>query len=154
MSKPEVTNEKKRRNEGANKGRFAGRVIVIAPVTIVLLLAIVGAMYYTPLRIWYREARQLRVLNEQKLAIDEYNEQLRESLKSLETTEGIRMFAREELGLVEEGENAVVVIKDGKPLERSHDTKQIEILNIPLESQPFGAWTPFFDMLFQVELPK
>ena len=154
MSKPEVTNEKRRRNEGANKGRFVGRMIVIIPLALVILLGIVGGMYYTPLRIWYREARQLRVLTEQKTAIDEYNTQLRESLKSLETTEGIKTYAREELGLVEVGENAVVVTKEGKPLETSHDAKQIEILNIPLQMQPFGVWTPFLDMLFQIELPN
>jgi len=154
MSKPEVTNEKKRRNEGANKGRFASRMIVIVPVAIVLLLTIVGTMYYKPLSIWYRETRQLRVLHEQRIAIKEYNEELHESLKSLETTEGIRAFAREELGLVEEGESAVIVMKDGKPLERAHDTKQTDILNIPITSQPFGAWTPFLDTFFKIELPK
>jgi len=149
-----VTNEKKRRDEGANKGRFAGRMIFIIPLAIVLLLALVASLYYTPMRIWYREARQLRVLNEQKAAIDEYNLQLRETLESLETTEGIRLYAREELGLVEEGENAVIVTKDGKPLENTHDTQQIEILNIPVTAQPFGVWTPFLDMLFRIELPK
>ncbi|MCL2819010.1 MAG: hypothetical protein FWD41_04720 [Actinomycetia bacterium] len=154
MARPEVTDEKKQRNEGANKGRFAGRMIVIVPLAIVLLLALLGAMYYTPMRIWYREARQLRILTEQKAAIEEYNHQLELSLKSLETTEGIRMYAREELGLVEVGDNAVVVMRDGKPLESSHDTRQIEILNIPLKAQPFGAWTPFLDALFQIELPN
>ena len=150
----ETTDTKKReRDEGANRGRFASRLIVIVPLAIVLLIGILGVMYYTPLRIWYREARQLRVLTVQKAAIDEYNEQLRYSLESLETTEGIRMYARDYLGLVEEGDNAVVVIKDGQPLERGHDTRQIEILNIPLEYQPFGVWTPFLDTLFQIELP-
>jgi len=154
MGKTEEKTSRKRRDEGANKGRFAGRMIFIIPFAFALLLVLVGMMYYTPLSIWYREARQLRVLTEQKQAIELYNADLRESMLSLETTEGIAVFAREELGLVEEGENAVVVVKDGKPLEKTHDTRQSEILAIPLEWQPFGVWTPFLDRLFQVELPS
>ena len=154
MSRPEVTNEKKRRNEGANKGRFAGRLIFVIPIAAVLLFVLISMMYYTPLRIWYRENRQQRVFIAQKSAIDEYNEELRETLLSLETTEGIKQYAYEELGLVEKGDSTVVVMKDGRPLERSRDTRQLEILSIPIEYQPFGAWTPFLDSLFGIELPK
>ena len=154
VDKPEVTNEKKKRREGASKGRFASRIIVIVPVAVVLLTIALGFIYYTPLRIWYREARLLRVLTEQQQAVQEYNSQLRHSIQSLETTEGIKMYAREELGLVEKGEHAVVVTKGGKPLKQSNDTKQIEILTIPQTAQPFGAWTPFLDRLFRIELPQ
>jgi flagellar basal body-associated protein FliL len=153
MGRSELTDEKKKRNEGANKGRFAGRLIFIIPIALALLLVLIAVMYYTPMRIWYREARQQRVLLEQKAAIDDYNDELRETLLSLETTEGIRQYAYEELGLVEEGDRTVVVIQGGRPLQRTHDTRQIEILDIPLTYQPFGAWTPFLDRLFGIELP-
>jgi hypothetical protein len=129
-------------------------MILIIPVAALLLLAVIGGMYYRPLRIWYREARQLHVLTEQKAAINEYNEELKASLLSLETTEGIRAYAREELGLVEEGDNTVVVIKGGKRLERGANTRQTEILNIPSQSQPYGVWTPFLDVFFQIEIPQ
>jgi len=154
MAKPEVTDEKKRRDEGANKGRFAGRAIVLIPIAVVLLLALVATMYYTPSRIWYREARQQRVTIAQKEAIVAYNEELIQFRDSLETTEGIRQYAYEELGLVEKGDQTVVVMKDGRPLEKSLDTRQLEILNIPLEYQPFGAWTPFLDRLFGIDVPS
>jgi len=154
MSKPHVTDEKKRPNEGARKSRFAGRLIFIVPIALALLLVVVSMMYYTPLRIWYREARQQRIYLAQKAAIDQYNAELLETKLSLETTEGIRQYAQQELGLVEQGDNTVVVMKDGRPLERSIDTRQLEILNIPLEYQPFGAWTPFLDRLFGIETVK
>ena len=154
MARREKAAEDRPRGEGAERGRFAGRMIFVVPLALALLVALVAGMYYTPLSIWYRESRQLRVLTEQKAAIDAYNEQLRASLESLETTEGIRVYAREQLDLVEEGDNTVIVIKDGQPLGNGADTQQLEILNIPYEYQPFGVWTPFLDRLFRIELPQ
>ena len=128
--------------------------MVLLPIALVVLVGLLGALYYTPMRIWYREARQERVFAEHLAAIEVYNDQLRDSISSLETTEGIKAYAREELGLVDEGENPIVVTRGGKPISgATASERQMEIARIPYEAQPFGPWTAFLDAIFRIEIP-
>lgn len=127
---------------------FFARKRVIIPLALALILIITAAMYYTPLKIWYREARQERVLREQLIAIQKYNERLKVEIQSLETTEGIQDYARRELGLVQKGEHAVVVLQGGKPLQANNNTREQQIQDLQQNARPFGSWTPFLDALF------
>lgn len=124
---------------------------IIIPVAILIVLVITGFMYYPPLQIWYREARQERVLREQLMAIHRYNEDLKLKIQSLETTEGVQDYARQELGLVMKGEHAVVVLQDGKPLKAKSNTREQQIQDLEDTAQPFGSWTSFLDALFRYE---
>ena len=152
-AKPRERSPRKKKAEQI-RGRFAGRWMVLLPIALIALVGLLGALYYTPMRILYREARQERVLAEHLTAIETYNNQLRDSIASLETTEGIKAYAREALGLVEAGENVVVVTRDGKPIaEATASQRQMEIARIPHEAQPFGAWTAFLDAVFRIEIP-
>ncbi|MCL2025064.1 MAG: septum formation initiator family protein [Coriobacteriia bacterium] len=153
-TKPSAATRKSARKTTELRGRFAARWMVLLPFALILLMVLLSAVYYTPLRIWYREARQERVLAEHLAAVQAYNDQLRDSITSLETTEGIKAYARESLGLVEEGENIVIVTRNGRPIsEATASERQMEIARIPHEAQPFGAWTAFLDAIFRIELP-
>lgn len=132
---------------GAVKPFFARKRVLI-PLAIAIILLATVAMYYRPLKIWYREARQERVLREQLVAIRKYNSQLKVEIQSLETSEGIQDYARRELGLIQKGEHAVVVLQGGKPLKEPTNTREQEIQKLQDTAQPFGSWTPFLDALF------
>ncbi len=127
---------------------FFARKRVLIPLAVVVILVGTWVMYYRPLKIWYREARQERVLREQLVAIRKYNSQLRVDIQSLETSEGIQDYARSELGLVQKGEHAVVVLQGGKPLKEPTNTREQEIQKLQDTAKPFGSWTPFLDALF------
>ncbi len=125
-----------------------GRWYVIVPVALILLGALVFAWYYRPLRIWYHNAREVRVLKVQQEAIDAYNADLRDDIASLETTEGVAEYARRELNLVEKGDHLVIVTRDGQPLEAKKGSRAAAIGELGKTSKPFGAWTNFLDSLF------
>lgn len=130
---------------------FFARKRVLIPLAIVIVLVATAAMYYRPLKIWYREARQERVLREQLIAIRKYNSQLKEDVQSLETTEGIQDYATRELGLIQKGDHAVVVLEGGKPLKEPANTREEEIQKLQDTAQPFGSWTRFLDALFGIK---
>lgn len=129
---------------------FLARKIVLIPLIIVVLITASAFIYYKPLKIWYREARQERVLHTQLVAIQEYNENLRDEISSLETTEGMEDYARSQLDLINKGDNAVIVLRDGEPLRAEKGSVEQEIKNLETNVKPFGAWTDFLDQLFAV----
>lgn len=151
---PEKTPQKReRKSSGVRKNDtaslpFYSRKRVLIPLAIIVILVGTWVMYYRPLKIWYREARQERVLREQLIAIRKYNAHLKLEVQSLETTEGVQDYARRELGLIQKGEHAVVVLQGGKPLKAPSNTREQQIQNLQDTAQPFGSWTPFFDALF------
>ena len=142
--------ERSESNSGV-RSRFLARWYVLVPVVLVLFAIILLSWYYEPAQIWYRETRRERVLRETLAGIEEYNEQLRIELTSLETTEGIKDYARRELNLVEEGDNSVVVTRGGVPLEEPKNTREAAVSAIPRQARPFGAWTDFLDSFFGIE---
>ena len=127
---------------------FFARKRVLIPLAVVVILAGTAAMYYRPLKIWYREAREERVLREQLVAIQKYNDDLRLQIESLETTEGVQDYATRELGLIQKGDHAVVVLQGGKPIKHSSNTREQKIQELQDTAQPFGSWTPFLDEIF------
>ena len=140
-----VAEDRKRRT------RFLARWFLLVPAVLTLFIAVLLAWTYEPAEIWYREERQRRVLEETLAGIQEYNEQLREELRSLETTAGVEDYARRELGFVLEGDQVIIVTRGGVPIQEPETSREAAITSIPENAQPFGAWTDFLDTLFGID---
>ena len=133
------------------KTRFLSRWFLLVPAVLVLFTVVLSAWYYEPAKIWYREVRQERVLREQLASIQAYNERLAEEVASLETTPGIQAYAQQQLGFIMEGDNVIIVTRDGVPITEPMTTREMAITSIPDTAQPFGAWTDFLDTFFGIE---
>ena len=133
------------------KSRFLARWFLLIPAVLILFAVVLLAWSYEPAQIWYRETRQERVLRETLAAVQQYNAQLQQELLSLETTEGIKEYARRELNFVAEGDQSIVVTRNGIPLSEPKNTREAAIASIPENARPFGAWTDFLDTLFGIE---
>lgn len=129
---------------------FFTRKSVLIPAMVLILILASTLLYYKPLKIWYREARQERVLREQLIAVREYNDELRKEITSLDTTEGIEDYATSQLNLVHEGDNVVIVTMDGKPLSQKAESRAEKIEELSVTSKPFGVWTSFLDSFFDI----
>jgi len=149
-SKPKPVSRKPKPT-GKKRSRFLSRWFLLIPAFLAIFVIILLSWYYEPAKIWYRETRQERVLRETLAGIEEYNTQLRDELSSLETTEGIKDYARRELNLVEEGDHSIVVTRDGVPLKAPKTTREAAVAAIPEKARPFGAWTDFWDSFFGIE---
>ena len=129
-----------------------GRWYVIVPVAFVVLAVFASFWFYPAARIAYHQARNERVLGAKLKAVNAYNAQLEQEIKSLETTQGVAEYARKELNLVDKGDHVVIVTRDGKPIAPSEETSRFAAL---IESnavkKPFGAWTNFLDRIFGAE---
>lgn len=150
------TAEKKKRPVQREDSR-SGRTHFLSP-RFFLILAVVVAVgvilfswYWQPLKIWYRETRRERVLRETLAAVKSYNDDLRAEISSLETTEGVKDYARRELNLVEDGEHGITVLRDGEQVKEPRDTRESLVSEIPNSYRPFGSWTAFLDSLFGAE---
>lgn len=130
---------------------FFARKRVLIPLATMAILAAIGFMYYAPLKILYREARQERVLREQLVAVQQYNVTVKQEIVSLETTEGTEDYARSQLGLVKKGDHMVVVLQGGKRVTVSEQSREKQIQELEVTAKPFGIWTPFLDALFQIK---
>ena len=139
------------KRSGKKQSRFLARWFLIIPAVTLIFVALTGFWYYGAAKIWYRETRQERVLREQLAGIQDYNRELHQELASLETTPGIQEYAARELNYVFEGDNVIVVTRDGVPLTEPRTTREDAILSIPENAQPFGAWTDFLDTVFGIE---
>ena len=133
------------------RSRFLARWFLLVPLVLTLFIAVLLAWTYEPAEIWYREVRQKRVLEETLAGIQEYNEQLREELRSLETTAGVEDYARRELGFVLEGDQVIIVTRGGVPIQEPATSREAAITSIPENAQPFGAWTDFLDTFFSID---
>jgi len=133
------------------KSRFLSRWFLLVPAVLILFTIVLSAWYYEPAKIWYREVRQERVLREQLASIQAYNDRLAEEVASLETTPGIQAFAQQQLGFIMEGDNVIIVTRDGVPITEPMTTREMAITSIPDTAQPFGAWTDFLDTFFGIE---
>ena len=133
------------------KVRFLGRWYVIVPVALILLAAIIGFWYYPSMKVAYHEARNERVLGAQLSAVNTYNAQLQEEVKSLETTAGVEEYARRELNLMNKGDHVVIVTRDGKPVTSKEISRVTALENLSTVKKPFGSWTSFLDRLFGAE---
>lgn len=145
------TRGEQRAEKDQKKSRFLARWFLIVPAVLVLFSVVLMSWYYEPAKIWYRETRQERVLRETLVGIQDYNAELREELASLETTVGVQDFAARELGLVIDGDQSIIVTRNGVPITEPRTTREEVISSIPENARPFGTWTYFLDTFFDIE---
>jgi hypothetical protein len=109
----------------------------------VLLVAAAWA-FYPVARIQYHEQRQKTLLEAELAGLRERNGVLRAQVDRLKTPEGVEQVARENLGMVKEGENLYVVVDD----RTAEPTTVVEpnTANIP-EPEP-TLWLRTLDLLF------
>ena len=79
------------------------------PLFIILVVAVVAVAVYLPVRDLYIAYRSQTILEEQIAIREAYNEELEEEVEALTTEEGVQDAAREELGMVMEGETPLTV---------------------------------------------
>jgi len=144
--------ERTHKKETRRKVGLFGRWYVIVPVAVILLAVFASFWFYPAARIAYHQARNERVLGAKLKAVNSYNDQLEQEIKSLETTQGVAEYARKELNLVNQGDHVVIVTRDGKPVTSSEETSRLAVLiDSNAVKKPFGAWTSFLDRIFGAE---
>lgn len=79
------------------------------PLFIILVVAVVAVAVYLPVRDLYIAYRSQTILEEQIAIREAYNAELEEEVEALTTEEGVQDAAREELGMVMEGETPLTV---------------------------------------------
>ena len=141
----------KKTKKSTSPQRFLSRYVLLVPVFFLAILLIAAGFYYQPMKIWYREVRAERVLRAELIAIKKYNADLKQEISSLETTEGVSDYARSQLNLTTKGDNTIIVLQNGKPIDTSKKSRESQIANIPKNTKPFGTWTGFLDSFFGIE---
>jgi cell division protein FtsB len=69
-----------------------------------VLLALLAAMFVLPVQAWLRQRDEISVKEQQLSVLDGANAQLTDEIEHLQTTEGAKEAARDELGVVGLGE--------------------------------------------------
>jgi cell division protein FtsB len=101
--------------------------------------------FYPVARVQYREERQKAKLEAEYTALKERNARLSKAVARLRTPEGVEDVARENLGLVKQGEHAVVVVD---PNADTTTAAGPVIDSEPEVSAPRGPWTAALDAFF------
>ena len=118
---------------------------MLVPLVIVGVIAFSIWSFYPVARVQYREARQKAKLEAEYQALKERNVRLAKEVARLRTPEGVEDAARENLGLVKEGEHAVVVVD---PTRETTSSSAPAIDSEPKVSAPRGPWTAALDAFF------
>lgn len=112
-----------------------------------MVVVIAAWSFYPVARLQYSEEREQARLEAELDGLKERNADLREQVDRLKTPEGVEEIARENLGMVKEGENLVVVV-DGTETDAAPVTEP-DIDTIP-EPEP-SLWQRVLDAVFGFE---
>lgn len=127
--------------------KFLARPALVTAATFLAVLLVAGIFMYPAARSWYQAMRENQRLDAEYALILERNQALMEESERLDTPEGIKQEAREELGWVEPGENVVIVY--GSDI--THDDDVYADVVSGAVKPPVTWWSPFFDFFFGVE---
>ena len=129
--------------------RMSSRFIVVMGI-IACLCMLVICLYPTAQR-YYVNLRTHDQLQAEAEAVSERTAALAEEVEYLQTDEGVEAYAREELGWIKEGENAVLVygLSDGAGQKANNADTQIASGSIPA---PETWYSPVLDVIFGVDL--
>ncbi|MDP2234750.1 MAG: septum formation initiator family protein [Actinomycetota bacterium] len=120
------------------------------PLAVVAICVILAWQFYPVMRVQYREAREKSRLEAQLSALKARNTKLRAQVDRLKTPEGVEEIARESLGLVKQGEHAVVIVDASReptdPVTKAPEPA-VETTDAP---GPAGPFTPLLDAIFGV----
>lgn len=129
----------------SKNGRRSARRIPVVPLALVAILVAAAWFFYPVARLQYQALREKEVLAAELDYVQERNAAIREEVDQLNTPEGVEMIARENLGLVKEGENVYVVVDsaaatEGAPTELSAASSA--------QQMPAGLWRRVLDFIF------
>lgn len=150
--KQSIVERRKRLNDriAAFRARFDEKMqhpkFATATVFVTLLL-VVGVFLYPTARTYYQTVREHDRLQAELTAIIQRNAKMAEKIAVLQTDEGIIREAREQLGWVERGENAVLVYGTGIEPEPDVDA---DIISGSVKA-PVTWYSPVLDVIFGVK---
>lgn len=133
------------RRPGPTKAQIRRRRVVLAPLVVVLVLAVAVWSYYPVAKVQYREQREKARLEAELEGLKQRNQKLRAQVDRLKTPEGVEQVARESLGLVKQGENLYVVM-DGEEATPTLDPDTATKATATRD----GLWPQVLDALFGV----
>lgn len=137
----DATKPRKNAQGGSIKGLIIALGVVVCLVVVVLSL-------YPALQDYYIAYRYNEKLEQELIAVESRNEEIRSQIAYLNTEEGIADRARERFGWVEEGEQAVNITG----LEVSDSTTVLpESIAAGSIQAPTTWWSEFLDTFFGVE---
>lgn len=127
--------------------RFLARLPrgVLVSLVVAAVIALSIWSFYPVARVEYREERQKSKLEAELTALKQRNVRLSKEVARLRTPEGVEDAARANLGLVKEGEHAVVVVD---PTRDTTIAAAPSIDSEPKVSAPRGPWTAALDAFF------
>lgn len=124
------------------KSRIRAVPALSAPVIAVLVIAAIAWSFYPVMRVQYQEERNRAALQEELEGLQARNDRLRAQVDRLKTPEGVEELARENLGMVKEGEN-LYVVTDGEEA-----TAALEVDSEASVQPQTSAWQKVLDVLF------
>lgn len=83
--------------------------IALAVVALVVATAIGAALFGLPVRTWFDQDRELQGIDRELSELEAVNAELQNEVDRLQTADGVRVAARDELGLIELGEDRETV---------------------------------------------
>jgi cell division protein FtsB len=92
----------------AREQRITGdrrHVVLFGIAALVIAGAIAGALFLLPVRTWFEQDDQLVERRAQLAQLEQVNSDLLDEVTRLQTEDGIREAAREELGLIDQDED-------------------------------------------------
>lgn len=132
------------------KGLLQSRRFVICSAVAVCLIA-AGVFLYSPLKNYYCNVREHDRLALEYQAVTDRNDKLQSEVNSLQTDDGVKARAHEQLGWVEKGEESANVT--GLNLEDGSSDGEVVVANVSSDSikAPATWYSPLLDRVFGYE---
>jgi cell division protein FtsB len=86
----------------------------VALGALVITTALVAALFVLPVKAWLRQRDDIAVKDKELSTLDQANAQLTDEVGRLQTPEGIKEAAREEIGYVQRGEIRLTMLPSPK----------------------------------------
>lgn len=131
-------------------GRPPVRLGWLAPVAIATLIIVAAWSFYPVARMQYREEREKQRLEQELTSLKTRNSKLRAEVDRLKTPEGVEEVARENLGLVKEGENLYVVV-DEQSMVATNTAAPDTAPKAQAATEDGSGWQEALDLIFGFE---
>lgn len=114
---------------------------------IVAIIVVSAWSFYPVARLQYSEEREQARLEAELDGLKDRNAELRDQVDRLKTPEGVEEIARENLGMVKEGENLVVVVDSTEAPSEPVTEPRTDCIPEPEPS----LWQQVLDTVFGIE---
>lgn len=122
--------------------------IPVVPIMLVALLVAAVWFFYPVARLHYQTLREKEILAAELDYVQKRNAAIREEVDQLNTPEGVERIARENLGLVKEGENVYVVVGSVATTEGLSTELSVEQ---SFQQTSTGFWRRVLDFIFDFD---